>query len=247
VKSHPLSQSLEVSVRFPSLCCQLYESPYEAQLWAVFDAHKRLVTFGDYYPSAQRLPAGEYEVRLQVRHSKVELLQKLRHMPMMLHLTLAAPVKLSPVAGDVSRWVQDAETLHPNVRSAQSSLEIARLEVTKAQAGHRPTLDATASQSITRTPSGTAANAATSRVTATVIGLNFNLPLFAGYATENRIRETLALDDKARSDLEGAKRTAAQATRPHRRRRRRRGRRRRCRRRRRRRLPPLIVACVGLV
>lgn len=94
VKSHSLSQSLEVSVRFPSLCCQLYESPYEAQLWAVFDAHKRLVTFGDYYPSAQRLPAGEYEVRLQVRHSKVELLQKLRHMPMMLHLTLAAPVKL---------------------------------------------------------------------------------------------------------------------------------------------------------
>jgi outer membrane protein len=128
-------------------------------------------------------------------------------------MPLAAPVKLSPVAGDVSRWVQDAETLHPNVRSAQSSLEIARLEVTKAQAGHRPTLDATASQSITRTPSGTAANAATSRVTATVIGLNFNLPLFAGYATENRIRETLALDDKARSDLEGAKRTAAQATR----------------------------------
>ena len=90
----PLLQSLEVSVRFPSLCCQLYESPYEAQLWAVFDANKRLVTFGDYYPSAQRLPAGEYEVRLQVRHSKVELLQELRHMPMMLHLTLASPLKL---------------------------------------------------------------------------------------------------------------------------------------------------------
>ncbi len=128
-------------------------------------------------------------------------------------LPLAAPVKLTQVSGDVSRWVQDAETLHPNVRSAQSTLEIARLEVTKAQAGHRPTLDAIASQSFTRTPAGNAANTTTSRVTATVIGLNLNVPLFAGYATENRIRETLALDDKARSDLEGAKRTAAQATR----------------------------------
>ncbi|MEI7785519.1 MAG: TolC family outer membrane protein [Betaproteobacteria bacterium] len=128
-------------------------------------------------------------------------------------LALSTPVRLAPVAGDVSRWVQDAETLHPNVRGAQSALDIARLEVTKAQAGHLPTLDAVASQAVTRTPGGTANNATINRAASTVLGFNLNLPLFAGYATENRIRETLALDDKARSDLEGAKRTAAQATR----------------------------------
>jgi outer membrane protein len=45
------------------------------------------------------------------------------------------------------------------------------------------------------------------------IGLAFNLPLFAGYAIQNRIKETLLLEDKARNDLEGAKRSIAQATR----------------------------------
>jgi outer membrane protein len=43
--------------------------------------------------------------------------------------------------------------------------------------------------------------------------LNLNIPLFAGFATQGRIKETLALEDKARSDLEGAKRAVAQGTR----------------------------------
>jgi outer membrane protein len=37
--------------------------------------------------------------------------------------------------------------------------------------------------------------------------------LFAGFATQNRIRETLSLEEKAQSDLEAARRTVAQATR----------------------------------
>jgi outer membrane protein len=37
--------------------------------------------------------------------------------------------------------------------------------------------------------------------------------LFAGFATQNRIRETVALEDKARTDLEGVQRQVAQATR----------------------------------
>ena len=59
-----LKDAIDVSVRFPSLACHLYESPYEAQLWGVFDCNKRLVTFGDYYASKAKLPAGDYEVRL---------------------------------------------------------------------------------------------------------------------------------------------------------------------------------------
>jgi outer membrane protein len=39
------------------------------------------------------------------------------------------------------------------------------------------------------------------------------MPLFAGYATQNRIKETLALEEKARSDLDAAERNVAQVTR----------------------------------
>jgi outer membrane protein len=126
---------------------------------------------------------------------------------------LATPVRLMPVEGDINRWVEDAQTRHPNVRSAQTTLSIAELEVLRAEAGHKPTLDATASHTFTQTPRGNASSALVNRVNSTAIGLSFNLPLFAGYATQNRIKETLALSEKARSDLEGIKRTVAQSTR----------------------------------
>lgn len=128
-------------------------------------------------------------------------------------LPLALPARLTPISGDVSQWVQQAETSHPSVRSAQNNLDIAQLEVIRAQAGKKPTLDATASQSFSRTPNGTASSTATSRASVTTVGVSLNFPLFTGYAAENRIRETLALGEKARSDFEGTKRTVAQATR----------------------------------
>jgi len=39
------------------------------------------------------------------------------------------------------------------------------------------------------------------------------VPIFSGYSVENRIKETLQLEDKAQSDLEAARRNTAQATR----------------------------------
>ncbi|MBU6467086.1 MAG: TolC family protein, partial [Burkholderiales bacterium] len=45
------------------------------------------------------------------------------------------------------------------------------------------------------------------------IGVALNVPLFAGFAIQNRVRETLALEDKASADLETARRAIAQATR----------------------------------
>ena len=130
--------------------------------------------------------------------------------------SLSAPPVLRPVEpADVNTWVLQSEGAHPGIRQAQSNLEIAQLEVTKAEAGHKPTLDLTGSYNATRNPSGTATSSTTgaSRTNTATIGLSLNVPLFAGFSTQNRIRETLALSDKARSDLEGARRNVAQATR----------------------------------
>lgn len=127
---------------------------------------------------------------------------------------LRAPVKLPPVLpADTEAWVQQSETRHPAIRQAQSGLEIADLEITKAQAGHKPTLDLNASYNITRNPATTAPSGISSRATTSTIGVQFNLPLFAGYAIQNRLKETLSLRDKALSDLEGTRRNIAQATR----------------------------------
>jgi outer membrane protein len=126
---------------------------------------------------------------------------------------LAIPVVIAPVTpNDVNRWVTDSEQHHPIVTQAQLGLEVAQLETQKAQAGHKPTLDLVGSYNVTQN-SGSASSAADYRTNVSSLGLNFNLPLFAGYAIQNRVKETLALEDKARNDLEAAKRGVTQATR----------------------------------
>ena len=127
---------------------------------------------------------------------------------------LVVPTALPPVVPqDVNAWVEQSALVHPTVRQAQSGLQIAELEVSKAEAGHKPTLDVNASYNTTRNPSGSIQSPLNSRSNNAVIGLALNLPLFAGFATQNRIREALSLKDKAQTDLEGAKRSVALATR----------------------------------
>ena len=109
-------------------------------------------------------------------------------------------------------WVAQAESIHPSINQAKLGLDVAQLETRKAQADHKPTLDLTGSYSVTQYD-GSSNPALNNRTNAAAVGLSFNLPLFAGFATQNRIKETLALEDKARSDLESAQRGVAQATR----------------------------------
>ena len=127
--------------------------------------------------------------------------------PLLVPLTLPA---LAP--SDVNQWVVQTEASHPNITQANLALEIAKLETAKAEAGNKPTLDLNASYSANRNQ-GTATSVTSTRSTSGTLGLSFNLPLFAGFAVQNRIKETLALEDKARADLDIAKRTVTQATR----------------------------------
>ena len=127
---------------------------------------------------------------------------------------LLMPLALPPLLpNDVTAWVRQSEDVHPTVRQAQANLEVAKLEINKAEAGHKPTLDLTASYGVQRNPQGSATSPLDNRSNSTTVGLALNLPLFAGFATQNRIRETLSLEEKARSDLEGAKRGVALSTR----------------------------------
>ena len=129
-------------------------------------------------------------------------------------LALALPLKLPALQpGDVNVWVQQSEAAHPAIGQSRIALDVALLETKKAQAGHKPTLDLSASYSAMNNLEGSSSAGVGSRVNAGSIGLSFNLPLFAGFATQNRIKETIALEEKARNDLEGAKRAVAQGTR----------------------------------
>jgi tripeptidyl-peptidase-2 len=68
----------------------LYDSPFEAQLWMVYDANKQLMGTGDaLYPYPMTLPKGKYTMQLLVRHDNKALLDKLKSLVVPVDFTLA--------------------------------------------------------------------------------------------------------------------------------------------------------------
>ena len=116
-----------------------------------------------------------------------------------------------PAPSDAEAWASLADGSHPSVRKARLGLEVAQLETQKARAAESYTVDAVGSVGATRS-SGSSATLPGITKSATV-GVQLNWPLYTGGATQNRIKETLALEDKSRNDVEGARRGVAQATR----------------------------------
>ncbi|MEO6626602.1 MAG: TolC family outer membrane protein [Burkholderiaceae bacterium] len=126
---------------------------------------------------------------------------------------LAAPVVLPPlVPADVNSWVNQALDDHPALRQSAVALEVAQLETARAQAGHLPTLDLTGSVGKAFNDGSSTARVDNQTRSATV-GFAFNLSLYAGGSVQNRVREALALEDKARTDLEVVRRSVSQNTR----------------------------------
>jgi outer membrane protein len=127
---------------------------------------------------------------------------------------LTVPAALPALApANVEDWVTSADNGHPTVRRAKVALDVAQLETAKARAAESPTVDAVASvgasdsrgNAISSSSRGTATNAS--------IGVQMNWPLYTGGLTQNRIKETLALEEKAGNDLQAARRGVAQGTR----------------------------------
>jgi len=119
-----------------------------------------------------------------------------------------------PQPSDVNAWASQAEQTNPQVGLASYNLETAQRETNKAKAGHLPSVDLVASYGYTNAQ-GTATQLSNvgSRYNSGVVGVQLNIPIFTGGQIQSRVRETLALADKAASDLEFARRTAAQQAR----------------------------------
>lgn len=128
---------------------------------------------------------------------------------------LAGPVMLPPAQpADPEQWVGTAEQVHPTIRRAALAFDIAKLETQKARAGHLPTVDLVGGYNSQRNTGELPALQRTSGTTSGAsIGVQLNVPLFAGFSVQNRVRETTVLEERAREDLEAARRGVAQATR----------------------------------
>lgn len=116
-----------------------------------------------------------------------------------------------PVPADVNAWASQAEQSNLQVSLANYNLETAERETSKAKGGHLPSVDLVASYGYTNaTGTQTQIVNQAARYNSSQVGVQLTIPIFAGGAIQSRVRETLALADRAASDLEFARRTAAQ-------------------------------------
>lgn len=119
-----------------------------------------------------------------------------------------------PKPNAMEPWVASAEEQNFAVRVQEAALEIATREIERSRAGHYPTLNLVGSyghNSASISTTGTV-NIGTDSTSST-IGLQLAIPLYAGGGVNSLVRQAIANQERARQDLETARRSAAQAAR----------------------------------
>ena len=118
-------------------------------------------------------------------------------------LNVAALQLSAPMPANLDEWTRKAEQASPEIRAMQARLEASRSEVSKAQAGHLPTLDAVAQWSNSGSENITRVN---SRFENKTIGLQLNIPLYSGGYVNSTIRQAVAEQTRVEESLEALRR-----------------------------------------
>ena len=122
-------------------------------------------------------------------------------------------VPKGPVPESVEEWVTLSEQNNPSIKQYRISSDVAKLETDRAQASLKPTVDLQLSYSVTNNTNGTISSSIDSRYGVATGAVVMSYPLFNGNAFSNRVRETMALTQKAESDVDAIMRTVGQNTR----------------------------------
>ena len=108
----------------------------------------------------------------------------------------------SPMPNQLQDWVEMTSAASPELRALRAQMEAARLEIDKAQAGHKPTLDAVAQWVRSSSDSVTSVNV---RHNQKVVGLQLSVPLYSGGYVNSTIRQAVASHERAREALDAAR------------------------------------------
>ena len=115
-----------------------------------------------------------------------------------------------PEPRDIDPWVASAEKQNYVVAQYLANLEIAKRQIEVNRSGHYPTVDLVASRTYNYTPPGLSTITTQNN---NAIGVQLSVPLYSGGYTSSKVREGIALADKAENDLDFARRSAAQSAR----------------------------------
>jgi outer membrane protein len=117
-----------------------------------------------------------------------------------------------PTPNDMEHWVDQAMDTSPAIQIAQANLVNADEDVSRNRGGHLPTLSAVASYNDTGSGAGLQGGAGYDSITK-YLGLQLNVPIYQGGLINSQVRQAIANLDKAKQDLENARRTTTFNTR----------------------------------
>ncbi|XP_057476526.1 tripeptidyl-peptidase 2-like isoform X2 [Actinidia eriantha] len=75
-----LEDGAEVKPQIPLLNNRIYDNKFESQFYMISDSNKRVYAMGDVYPNSTKLPKGEYNIHLYLRHDNVQYLEKMKQL-----------------------------------------------------------------------------------------------------------------------------------------------------------------------
>jgi outer membrane protein len=138
---------------------------------------------------------------LEVRRRTLEKIIN-RESPELARLSDRVTLSL-PQPSNMDDWVKQAEQDNLLVHAKQSALELVRRDVERLRAGHYPTLDLTASYNNNVNLNQTQVDSKSTR-----LGLEMGWLLYQGGAISSRVRESIAIQEKTRFELDNARRQA---------------------------------------
>ncbi|KAL5069857.1 hypothetical protein RYX36_020744 [Vicia faba] len=83
-----LDDGAEIKPQIPFLNGRIYDTKFESQFYMISDSNKRVYSSGDAYPNSTKLPKGEYNLQLYVRHEDLQILEKMKHLVLFIERNL---------------------------------------------------------------------------------------------------------------------------------------------------------------
>lgn len=118
-----------------------------------------------------------------------------------------------PSALDSDGWVRTALESNPALKAKELQLRSDESGVDTARAGHLPTIDLTAGLGRGMPFANGSAPTAVDSTERSNVGVTINIPIFAGGATQSRVRQAIAQRDSTADELEQQRRALVRSTR----------------------------------
>lgn len=112
----------------------------------------------------------------------------------------------APQPDSLEAWQDRGDRQSSRVLTRRGELAIATADVDKYKLAARPTVDLVAGYNVRRQSAGLSSLANTDASRSTTVGVQLNMPLYAGGAIDSRLRESLAQRSRAEDELEATRR-----------------------------------------